>query len=67
MKDAFQIHVQFKKIFVTRLRDLNNLNFSGTLRPMKLKKGTEIVGKIDSLVYGGRGIGSHEGMKVLKI
>ncbi len=31
---------------------------------MKLKKGTEIVVKIDSLVYGGRGIGSHEGMKV---
>lgn len=31
---------------------------------MKLKKGDEIVLKIDSLVYGGSGIGSHEGLKI---
>lgn len=31
---------------------------------MKLKKGTEIVLKIDSLVYGGSGIGTWEGLKV---
>lgn len=31
---------------------------------MHLKKGQEIIIKIDSLVYGGRGIGTWEGMKV---
>jgi len=31
---------------------------------MQLKKGTEIEVKIDSLVFGGRGIGEHEGRKV---
>ena len=31
---------------------------------MNLKKGQEIVFKIDSLVYGGRGIGTWEGLKI---
>lgn len=31
---------------------------------MNIKKGQEIVVKIDALVYGGRGIGTWEGMKV---